>query len=461
MKKSMTHFKNKTYSFVALMGFVLMTACHVFETPTPPTPQNIVQTAQGISEFSILVQAIQRAGLAEALAGPGPFTVFGPTNQAFADAGITSVNDIPVDQLARILQYHVISGRRTVSEIPSGTLPTLLANESLTFQNNIDVITINGSAGLVLRNIVATNGVIHGIDEVLMPPAAPDPDPEDNTLVDVLEENGFNTLLAAATAAGLAETLNDGGPFTIFAPTDAAFTAFLEDNNLTAEEILASPMLADILSYHVVAGEVPSSAVEAGSVTNLTDNPFFVSVDPDGGIFINGNAQITAVDLMADNGIIHTIDYVITSPTQSIAEIAVGFTTGDEPQFTQLVAALTRAGLVDAVSGGFEDNLTVFAPTDAAFEALYEALEVDGVDDIPLELLTDVLLYHVVPARAFSQDLREGAELPTLLEDQILTVNLADLEINESGLIPGLLNVHATNGVIHVIDSVLLPPAED
>jgi uncharacterized surface protein with fasciclin (FAS1) repeats len=144
-------------------------------------------------------------------------------------------------------------------------------------------------------------------------------------------------------------------------------------------------------------------------------------------------------------------------PTQSIAEIAVGFTQAATPEFTQLVGALTRASLVGAVSGGFDDNLTVFAPTDAAFDQLYIDLGVDGFDDIPLATLTDVLLYHVVPARAFSQDLRDGAELPTLLTGETSTVNLGDLQIDNANLVPSLLNVHATNGAIHVIESVMLP----
>ncbi|MCC5938454.1 MAG: fasciclin domain-containing protein [Lunatimonas sp.] len=306
--------------------------------------------------------------------------------------------------------------------------------------------------------MTASNGVIHAINSVLLPPTEEEEE-ETNTIADIVIGNeNFSTLLAAVLEAGLADALASAeGEFTVFAPTDAAFARFMEDNGLTAEALLASESLVDILSYHVVTGSVPSSAVAAGSVSSLGGVPFFVSVDPDGGIWLNGSAQVEATDIMADNGIIHVIDYVITPPTQSIAEIAVGFTTAEEPQFTQLVGALSRAGLVDAVNGGFDDNLTVFAPTDAAFAALYEALDVDGFEDIELDLLTAVLTYHVVPARAFSQDLREGAELPTLSGENTLTVNLSELQINESGLIPSLLNVHATNGVIHVIDQVLLP----
>lgn len=267
----------------------------------------------------------------------------------------------------------------------------------------------------------------------------------------------FSTLVAAVQTAGLIETLSSPGPFTVFAPTNDAFGTFLTENDLTADQLLANPNLGTILTYHVVGASVPSSAVGPGSVNTVADIPFFISEAPNGNLWINGNTRIIDTDINASNGIIHVLDNVITPPTQNIAEIAIAATEAETPEFTQLVAALVRAELAGAFTGGFQDNFTVFAPTDAAFGELYTALGVGGVDEIPLETLTDVLLYHVVPARAFSQDLREGAELPTLLEDATLTVNLSALQINDSGLVADMLNIHATNGVIHVIDSVLLP----
>ncbi|WP_057937227.1 fasciclin domain-containing protein [Algoriphagus resistens] len=282
--------------------------------------------------------------------------------------------------------------------------------------------------------------------------------PESDNIVEVLgEDPNFSILASAVVAAELDDDLSGTGPFTVFAPTNTAFGDFISDKGLTAEALLGSADLADILSYHVVSGNVTSSEVEAGAVNSLTGEKFYISVDPDGGVWINGNSMVTAVDQMANNGVIHTLDYVITAPTKSIAEIAVESSTASTPEFTQLVAALTRAGLVEAVSGGSDDDLTVFAPTDAAFQDLYDALGVSGVDEIDVELLTDVLTYHVVPARAFSQDLRDGASLPTLLEGKNLTVDLPGLMINESSLVPSMLNIHATNGVIHVIDQVMLP----
>lgn len=284
-----------------------------------------------------------------------------------------------------------------------------------------------------------------------------DPAPDPNIVQVAAANSSFSTLVTAVQSAGLAETLSGTGPFTVFAPTNDAFNKFLTANSLTAAQLLASDGLDEILTYHVVGASVPSSAVVAGKVTSVSGDPFYVSVAPNNDIWINGNAKITATDISASNGIIHALDYVITPPTQSIAQIAIASTTAAQPEFTQLVAALVRTNLAGALTGGFDDNLTVFAPTDAAFRNLYAALGVTSVDQIPLETLTSVLQYHVVPARAFSQDLRQGASLPTLLTGKNLTVNLSALKINDSGLVPAALNIHATNGVIHVIDKVLLP----
>jgi uncharacterized surface protein with fasciclin (FAS1) repeats len=283
----------------------------------------------------------------------------------------------------------------------------------------------------------------------------PTPDPN---IVEVASANAnFSTLVTAVQTAGLVPTLSGTGPFTVFAPTNDAFNRFLTANGLTASQLLASDGLSETLTYHVVGASVPSSAVSAGKVTTVSGDPFYVSIAPNNEIWINGNTKITSTDVAASNGIIHVLDNVITPPTQNIAEIAIASTTATQPEFTQLVAALVRANLAGAFQGGFDDDFTVFAPTDAAFQDLYTALGVEGVDQIPLETLTAVLQYHVVPARAFSQDLRQGASLPTLLTGQNLTVNLSNLQINDSGLVAAALNIHATNGVIHVIDKVLMP----
>ncbi len=288
-----------------------------------------------------------------------------------------------------------------------------------------------------------------------------DPMPS-NTVVDVAMENqDFSILANAIGEAGLVEPLSADGPFTVFAPNNDAFQAFLDVNNLQVTDLLNSPDLGAILQYHVVSGEVPSSAVESGSVNALNGELFYISIDPEGSIWINGSAQVISADINASNGLIHALNNVIISPSQNIAEIAVGLTESEEPEFTQLVGALLRADLVDTFSGGAEDDFTVFAPTDAAFEALYETLGVSGYDDIDEDVLTQVLTYHVIGTREFSQDLRDNMELETLLEGSNLEVDLGNLRIGNGGLIANMLNIHATNGVIHVVDEVLLPGREE
>lgn len=154
---------------------------------------------------------------------------------------------------------------------------------------------------------------------------------------------------------------------------------------------------------------------------------------------------------------IHVLENVIIAPSQNIAEIVSGAATAETPEFTQLLAALNRTNLTAGFTGSIDDDFTVFAPTGAAFQELFLTLGVSSVDEIPVETLTEILQYHVINQREFSKDLREKGSLPTLLEDQDLTVNLADFQINDSELIAESLNIHATNGVIHAINKVLVP----
>ncbi|WP_044203089.1 fasciclin domain-containing protein [Echinicola pacifica] len=285
----------------------------------------------------------------------------------------------------------------------------------------------------------------------------PTPVAQEDIVDIVVGSDNFTTLEAAVIQADLVSTLQGDGPFTVFAPTDDAFTAFLEDNDMSASDLLANDDLAGILTYHVLSGEVVASAVMPGEVTTVNGASFYVSEDANGAIWINGAAKVTTTDIMATNGLIHVLDYVIMPPSSSIAEIAVAKTMEEMPEFTQLVGALSRANLVEAVSGD-EGDLTVFAPTDAAFQALYDSNPSwNDFNDIPLETLTAVLTAHVVPARAFAQDLRTGTSLATLNADAVLQVDLDAMTVGGASLNADMLNIHATNGVIHVINEVILP----
>jgi transforming growth factor-beta-induced protein len=260
-------------------------------------------------------------------------------------------------------------------------------------------------------------------------------------LVETAEAAGqFGTLLAAAEAAGLVATLSSEGPFTVFAPTDAAFAALPAG---TLDAVLAdTELLTSILLYHVVPGRVLASDLSDGQVvTTVEGRPVRVTLG--GGARVNG-VNIVITDVAASNGVIHVIDRVLL-PVEDNVETAVA------AGFETLVAAVQAAGLEDALRA--PGPFTIFAPTDAAFAALPEgALEALLNDP---DALAGVLTYHVVPGRVFASDLSEGLEATTLAGGT-LTFTLADgARVNGTGIVAA--DVLTANGVIHVIDEVLLP----
>jgi uncharacterized surface protein with fasciclin (FAS1) repeats len=264
----------------------------------------------------------------------------------------------------------------------------------------------------------------------------------------------FTTLVAALQAAGLDDDLKGAGPFTVFAPTDAAFAALLDDLDITAAQLLAHPQLADVLKYHVIGSQVLSTDLSDG-MTAATLQGENITVDLDGGVKIN-DATVTTADIMASNGVIHVIDKVLVpasfvlGPTKSIVEIAAG-----NPDFSILVAALQKADLVGALSGA--GPFTVFAPTNAAFEALLSGLGITAEQLLNHPQLADVLKYHVLGAKVMSTDLSDGMTAATL-QGESITVDLGDgVMINQSKVTTA--DLEATNGVIHVIDKVLVPAA--
>ena len=267
-------------------------------------------------------------------------------------------------------------------------------------------------------------------------------EPGDQNIVEIAQEAGFSTLVTALEAANLDQTLQGPGPFTVFAPTDAAFAA-LPAGALDA--LLADPTaLAQVLQYHVVSGDIRSTDL-AGVVSAETLAGFPILFDLSSGVRVN-DASVTQADIVGSNGVIHVIDGVLLPPAANIVETAQA-----AGSFTTLVAALQAASLDDDLAGA--GPFTVFAPTDAAFDAL-PAGTVDALLADP-DALADILLYHVVSGQAFAGDL-DGTPLATLLGSE-LTVSLTDgVQINSSNVTQA--NILTTNGVIHVIDAVLLPP---
>lgn len=275
----------------------------------------IVETAIAAGNFKTLVAAVQAAGLVETLNGKGPFTVFAPTDAAFAKlpAGTLEMLLKPENKakLAAILTYHVVPGSVKAADVVKLKYAGTVNGQRVDIKVDGAKVTVDGAA-VTATDIACSNGVIHVIDAVILP--------VDGTVVDVAVKNGsFNTLVAAIKAAGLVETLSGKGPFTILAPTDAAF-AKLPAGTL---EMLLKPenkkQLVEILTFHVVPGVAAYSdaVVKMTEVPTVLGSPVAVKV-VGGKVMLNG-ATVVAVDVEATNGVIHVIDTVLMPPARLAA----------------------------------------------------------------------------------------------------------------------------------------------
>jgi len=285
---------------------------------------DIVDTAVAAGSFNTLVAAVDAAGLVDTLKGDGPFTVFAPTDDAFAalPAGtVESLLEDPSGALTDILLYHVVSGKVMAGDVVGmdGAMVETVGGNSFTISIDGDTVMIDG-ATVVATDIETSNGVIHVIDSVIIPAGDEESAMEDTGSGDVMAADivdtaisagSFNTLVAAVQAAGLVDTLKGEGPFTVFAPTDDAFAALPEG---TVESLLEDPggALTDILLYHVVAGKVMAADVvgmDGAMVETAGGNSFTITVDGD--TVMVDSANVVTVDIETSNGVIHIIDSVI------------------------------------------------------------------------------------------------------------------------------------------------------
>ena len=427
--------------------------------------RNIVEIAQATPELSTLVTALSKyPNLVNTLSAPGTFTVFAPDNDAFAAIlpviGQTSIDDLPEDVLENILQYHVHASAAIESgSITAGLLP-MVNGENATVSTSGGVFIDN--AQVTSADVLASNGVVHIVDAVIVPPSML---PIVGTIVAPAYFNkNFTTLIAAVQAAdpSILQLLLSNGPsdsgLTLFAPTNDAFTAAgITDLSAVADVVDA------VLAYHVIDGTVlaadlPMTAGTAAEIPTLGGN--FYLTNAGGSVNINGTTQVVATDILGSNGVVHVINRTLLPPTQTINEIVAGFASGNPAEFSLLAAALSRAGLADFFDG--DGPFTVFAPTDQAF--INAGLELSVINSTDPATVAAILTHHVVKPNVyvFSTDLVDG-NVP-MLNDQDVTISVSALTVQDAagttppaGLVTGLLNVHATNGVIHVIDKVLLP----
>lgn len=466
--------KNLKLVSVAFMSLFLLQACnddddHEVITPVVAEPiaaMTIVETAVDNGSFTTLVAALQATGLDTTLSDTNStFTVFAPTDDAFDLLGDDVINGLlaDTDTLSDILTYHVIGSEINANAAiaAAGGQVEMVNGDMIGLSLDGDNLLVN-TATVVLTDIETSNGIIHVIDAVLMPPADKGM-PTMNIVDTAVSAGSFTTLVAALQATDLDMALADESKsFTVFAPTDDAFAMI--DPNLLAALIADPEKLSNILLQHVVEGEVSSVTaytLNGNSATTLSGATLPIAINSETDSLMFGGANVVIKDIYTTNGVIHVIDMVVVAdaelpaPAMSIVDVAV-----DNGNFTTLAAALQATGL-DAVLANLDEEYTVFAPTDAAFSLLGQ----DTIDALlnDVETLTDILLYHVVADATVLADAAIGIansenKMVSMANEQMSTLSLADgqLFINKSAV--STPNVMAFNGVIHVVDQVILPP---
>ncbi|MBT8120165.1 MAG: fasciclin domain-containing protein [Gammaproteobacteria bacterium] len=443
----------KTFS-VALLATTLI-ACS--SDDDNKAAGNIVEVAEANGSFTTLVAALEASGLDAVLADETrDFTVFAPTDAAFAalltDLGISAADLLASPNLSDILLYHVVPD----AEINS-TAAIAAAGTTVTTANTDDIgVALNGSDLFINASRVenpdvnANNGVIHVIDAVLIPT---EDDATSGTIAAVATANGsFTTLVGALGATGLAATLADAdGKFTVFAPTDAAF-AKIDTSGLTNDQ------LEDILLYHVIVGaEVNAAAATAiaGNTVGMGNGDNMALSLSNTELFAN-LSKISLPNVDASNGIIHAIDTVLlppaetAAPTLNIVETAQG-----NPDFSELVKALSATSDLVATLSDPDGDFTVFAPTNAAFNALPAGL-LNTLLATPDGTLRDILLKHVVAGSVDSVTAftLNGAAVPTA-NGETVEIAIDSGVFTVDGAQVTTFDIPTTNGVIHVIDAVI------
>ncbi len=442
--KTKSNFKT-IFSLVAMIaiGMFVLTSCQKDDDNNDnnmnDAPKSIAAIASADPQFSILVQALTKADLATTLSQSGTYTVFAPTNDAFnalfSKLGVSGIDQLSAEALRPILLYHVLGSKAISSGLTSGYVSTLSPAFAGRFVSlKIDVsgsVMLNSSASVTKADILASNGVIHVINQVLLPP----------TVADLAVANSnFSTLVSALSGAGLVPALSDpAGTFTVFAPTNEAFAQLTSVPN----------DLKPILLYHVLGSTLYANEVTTGYAKTLSTyqtHPMDMYINTASGVKINNSASVVLADVVGTNGVIHVIDKVLLPPT--VVGIAV-----NNNAFTTLVSAVVKAGLAETLSG--MGPFTVFAPTNDAFQALFTTLGVAGIDNLTAEQLTPILLYHVVAGNNVSSGLINGS-IPTL-QGSSIEVNVGKGVVLNGNTNVILADVQGSNGVVHAIDKVLLP----
>jgi transforming growth factor-beta-induced protein len=416
---------------VALSGFNLNLNSQATSNKT------VVQTAQENGNFTKFIGALNTSGLTEKLNGSGPYTVFAPTDTAFAAMNQTLLNNLTKDNasLAKVLQYHIVPGKFMSSQLTQNmTLKTLEGSDLVVIKNQTGTY-VNG-AKIVTKDVESSNGVIQAIDTVLVP----------QTIVQtMMNTSSLSTLTAAVQMANLTDTLNGTGPFTVFAPTNSALANSTYVNGLLAANDTAN--LTKLLTYHVVPYRVVIGNDTNSSLLKSVEGSDLVMIVNASGTYING-AKVVTSNIICSNGVVNIIDQVLIPP-KTILETAMA-----NGNLSKLAGAIAAANLTDTLNG--TGPFTVFAPTDAAFNALDQSV-LNRLTTSDKANLTKLLTYHVVPGMVMSFDMKNGTL--TTVEGEKLNVTVNGSNITVGNVTVSTTDIITTNGVIHVIDKVLVPPS--
>lgn len=458
-------------------------SCNDDDDPRPePAAPNLVQAANaaGLTTLLSAVEAIP--GLGAALTSAPAITVFAPDNAAFTAAltafGASDLNDLVAklggaQNLETVLGFHVVPAVAFSTDLAATNTFTTLAGQDLTVNSAGGAVTVVDAAGntanVTTANVEIENGVVHVINRVLLPEIdLPTPN-----LVEAATDAGLTTLLAAVTAVdGLADALLSAEAITVFAPSNDAFAAALTAFNVANLDQLVTKIggienLQSVLGFHVVPA-VAFSGDLAASNTFPTLGGQDLTVTRDGSTVtvtdaLGNTSNVIAADVAIENGVVHVIDRVLL-PTLDLPNVVEAATAAE---LTILLDAVTAAGLGGALLEA--EAITVFAPTNAAFEALLAELEVTSLEGLIAAIGADnvskVLTYHVVPTVAFSFDLAEGPQSVPTLAGENLTVTRTGDAVTVTDTAGNTFNVIAAdvaiqNGVVHVIDGVVLPTLE-
>ena len=501
-----------TYSYDCSVGS--HAAAGMVGTIVVNASNSIYDIVSNSPDHTTLKVAIDACALNGTLSAPGSLTLFAPTDAAFNSlaAGTVAALLADIPQLTDILKHHVVGASVMSSMLSNNQVVTTLLGTDVTVTINSMGVFID-NAMVTVADILADNGVVHVIDAVLLPPPADckgifngtalvdscgtcqqaylynfqtntptfvdnanilvagvdyDPAtqalifPDDlsnpywvsdpalcsNSIYDIVSNSpDHTTLKVAIDACALNGTLSAPGSLTLFAPTDSAFNLLPAG---TVAALLADiPALTDILKHHVVGASVMSTALSNNQVvTTLLGTDVIVTINSMG-VFID-NAQVIVADIVADNGVVHVIDAVLI-PTASIYDIVSNST-----NHTTLKVAIDACALDGVLSD--PGSLTLFAPTDAAFSALPAGTVSALLADIPL--LTDILKHHVVGASVMSTALSNNQVVTTLLGTDI-TVTINSMGVYIDNAMVTVADIVADNGVVHVIDAVLIPATTD